>query len=248
LLPAVQAVRETARRTQCLNNLRQVGLAMQNYHDVNRYFPIGCIEPITYRTPKGRQLAWSALLLPYFEQDVLYKQIDFDKAFDSEENAEAAATVVPTYICPSVDRMSSLYEGRAVCDYGGIYGERIDYEDRPKYPPLQNNPPKGTMLYDSRISARHIVDGTSNTLMISEDAAWKEGQWINGKNIFDVSLPINPPSSPTADIDNEIRSQHPHGANGLLADGSVHFLDEQMELRVLAAICTRFGKEVVEDF
>lgn len=247
LLPAVQAARQAARRVSCSNNLRQIGVGLHGYHGVHKAFPPGCIE---FRLNPGdlskRQLAWSALLLPYIEQRPLFERIDFDQAFDGQANAEEAAEIVITYLCPSVARRSPRVDGRGACDYGGIAGERIGYPDRPPFPPRPNNPfdGKGTMFYNRAVRIKEVTDGTATTLIVSEDSGWKDGQWINGRNIFDQAFGINaaPP------FENDIRSEHPRGANGLFCDGSARFLDEQMELRVLAAICTRAGREMVEEF
>ncbi len=235
LLPAVQAAREAARRTSCFNNLRQMGIGLHHYHAALGCFPPGGIEPRSPKWPKGRQLAWSVFLLPYVEQQTVYRTLDTGKAFDAPENAEGAARVLAIYLCPSVPRSSPLREGRGACDYGGIYGERITGP---------NNPPKGTMLYDRALTIGDIRDGTSQTLMISEDSSFPDGQWINGRNIFDQAYAINraPP------IENDIRSDHPGGANGLFGDGSARFLMETMPLETLAAICTRAGGEIVGDF
>jgi prepilin-type N-terminal cleavage/methylation domain-containing protein/prepilin-type processing-associated H-X9-DG protein len=234
LLPAVQAARESARRTGCLNNLRQMGIGLQNYRTKYRCFPPGGIEP---RPPwKGRrQLAWSVFLLPYVEQGALYDQLDTDQAFDAPENADAAATVLPIYICPSVPDGDKLRSGRGPCQYGGIYGERIK---------SRNNPPNGVMLYDRAIRVVEIRDGTSQTLVISEDCDFRDGQWINGRNVFDQAFAIN--EAPA--FENDIRSKHPGGANGLFCDGSTHYLLESMDLNTLAALCTRAGGEVVTGF
>jgi prepilin-type processing-associated H-X9-DG protein len=97
------------------------------------------------------------------------------------------------------------------------------------------------MIFDRGTCIREITDGTSTTLMISEDAAWRDGQWINGQNIFDQAFAIN--AAPA--FENDIRSEHPGGANGLFCDGSARFLDERMEDDVLAAICTRAGGEYI---
>ena len=235
LLPAVQMAREAARRASCLNNLRQLGIGLHNYHDALRAFPPGGIEPRSPLNPRGRQLAWSVFLLPFIEQQPLFERIDTGRAFDASENAVAAAKILSIYICPSVPEGKQLQSGRGPCRYGGIYGERITGP---------NSPPKGVMLYDRAISIADIRDGTSNTLMISEDCDFADGQWINGRNVFDQAFAIN--QAPT--FENDIRSKHPGGANGLFCDGSVRFLTETMELRTLAAICTRNRGEVVETF
>ncbi len=234
LLPAIQAARESSRRTSCTNNLKQIGLALHLYHDVNSSFPPGCIEARPFH-PNGRQIAWSALILPYLEEDPLYDQIDFDSPFDSPENSTAARVILPVYLCPTTPRSSPLQRGRGPCDYGGIYGERIT---------SHNRPPKGTMLFDRAISFRDIHDGKSNTLVIAEDSNWPDGQWINGRNIFDQAFAIN--DAPK--FENDIRSLHPGGANGTFCDGSVRFLSETMDLHTLAAICTRAGQEPVGPF
>jgi prepilin-type processing-associated H-X9-DG protein len=182
--------------------------------------------------PKGRQLAWSAFLLPYVEQKPLHDQLDLSKAFDSPENAAAAAAVLPIYVCPSVPDGSRLASERGPCRYGGICGERIT---------SPNSPPKGVMLYDRAIRIAEIPDGTSNTLVISEDSDFSDGQWINGRNVFDQAFAIN--RAPA--FENDVRSKHPGGANGLFCDASARFLAESMDLPTLAAICTRAGKESV---
>jgi len=240
LLPVVQAAREAARVISCGNNLRQIGVGLHGYHEAHGCFPPGGIELRLYwKDLSRRQLAWSAFLLPYIQQQALHERIDFGQPFDSQENAPAAAEVLPTYLCPSVPRTSNLVEGRGACDYGGINGQRITGP---------NNPPNGTMLYDRAIRIEEILDGTSTTLVVSEDAAWTDGQWINARNVFDQAYAINYRPPPGEYVENEIRSKHPGGANALFCDGSARFLGEHLDLKTLAAICTRAGKEIVEKF
>jgi len=226
LLPAIQAAREAARRTQCKNNLRQIGVAMHTYHDAQKKFPMGGLEWRPFGNTTKRQLAWSLFLLPYVEEANLFKSIDATKAFDHADNAVAAATVLNVYLCPSSRRTEQLSEGRGGCDYGGMYGERIV---RP------NNPPRGLMVYDKAYAARNVVDGLSKTIIVAEDSQFIDGQWINGKNLFDQAYAIN--AAPAGE--NDMRSEHGGGAQAVLADSSVHFLREDLDLPTLAALCTR---------
>lgn len=234
LLPALHTTREAARRVSCANNLHQIGIGLLGYHDAHGAFPVGCTEHRSY-VRGGRQLAWSARLLPFLEQAALYQRLNLDVAFDSPKNAEAAAVVIPVYLCPSNPHPSLWIDSRAVCDYGGIYGERLLTSHRL---------PNGTMLYDRQISVSDITDGTSFTLIVSEDSNSADMQWINGLNVFEQMYPIN--RAPRGE--NEICSQHiGDGAHGLFCDGSVRFLRETMARDVLAAICTRAAGEWVDD-
>lgn len=233
LLPAVQAVRETARRMQCQNNLHQIGIGLHNYHAAFRTFPPGGLE-VRPQWRRGKQLAWSAFVLPYIGENPTYEKIRFDYAFDHPMNADAASAVIETYLCPSTNRISTRNRGRGATDYGGIYGERIV---------SRNYPPRGVMIHERSIRFRDITDGTTRTLMVSEDADFPDGQWINAWNLFDQAFSIN--RAPR--FENDIRSKHPQGANGLFADGSAKFLNENIDLEVLAALCTRNGAEAVDD-
>jgi prepilin-type N-terminal cleavage/methylation domain-containing protein/prepilin-type processing-associated H-X9-DG protein len=242
LLPAVQAAREASRRLGCSNNLHQIGIGMHGYHDTYKRFPMGGLEMRSLRLtngspryPHGVQLAWSACILPFIELQSIAKQIDYKKGFDSPENAQAASEIISTYLCPSVSRQSYATQGRGACDYGGIYGERIV---------SNNSPARGVLIYTQYVRIREITDGTSRTLMVSEDCQSQDMQWINGLNVFDVSYAIN--TAPA--VDDDLHSKHMGGVNGLMADGAVRFLANEMDLQTLAAICTRNGDEAIGDF
>jgi prepilin-type N-terminal cleavage/methylation domain-containing protein len=230
-VPALSAARESARRTQCHANLRQIGLALQMHHEQKQRFPAGGIE---WRPPGNktkRQLAWSVFLLPYLEQQAVFDQLDLSQPFDSPTNAAAAATILTQFVCPSSLRGANLVDGRGPSDYGGIYGERIS---------SPNNPPKGLMIYDRCFSSTDVHDGLSRTLIVAEDTFWTEGQWINGRNVFDQAYAIN--MAPL--IENDIRSHHSGGASVLFADAVVRFLDQSLDKRILAGLCTRSGGEL----
>jgi prepilin-type N-terminal cleavage/methylation domain-containing protein/prepilin-type processing-associated H-X9-DG protein len=234
LLPAVQRAREAANRTRCGNNLRQIGVGLHHYHDVYASFPPGGIEWRPPNDPTKKQLAWSAYILAFMEQQNLAGQLDLTKAFDSAENAAAAAVVIPIYVCPSTPRSGFHIDGRAVCDYGGIYGERITGP---------NNPPKGVMIYDRAFRLAEISDGSTHTLIVGESAGFPDGQWINGLNLFDQGFPINQ----APETEHDIRSFHPQGAQGLFCDGSVRFLRNSLGPKYVAAICTRALGETLEE-
>ncbi len=100
LLPAVQAVRAAARRMQCSNNLKQIGLALHNYHGAHGTFPYGSGDCCSRAQPGAWGGVWSTMILPYMEQSPLHDQIDFN-LHTQDLPTEVLETVIPTYICPS---------------------------------------------------------------------------------------------------------------------------------------------------
>jgi len=246
LLPAVQSARESARRAQCQNNLRQVGLALQLHHDSDGAFPVGCLEWRCFGCGSDfRSLAWNVSLLPYLEQAPLHDAIDLGQAFDSPANADAAAHVLGVFVCPSSERGPQLEQGRGPSDYGGIFGERIT--GPPPCPPGATRErrllcPQGVLVHEVAIRLKQVTDGATTTLVVAEDSSFPDGQWINGLNLFDQSADyVN--QAPA--FENDIRSQHPGGALGLFVDGGVRFLSADLQPTILAAFCTRAGEEVV---
>ena len=145
LLPAIQAAREAARRTQCVNNLKQIGIGMLNFEKARKSFPPGEFKPAGVNTNGG--LAWSAWFLPYIEENNLYNLLDLKKDVRKEPNWNAdltgpTNTIIPVYLCPSMSRRqtrremdgrlgqfnndgifnSGSGEGMACIDYMGISG------------------------------------------------------------------------------------------------------------------------------
>ncbi len=238
LLPAVQSAREAARRAQCTNNLKQIGLALHNYHEANRTFPAGGW------TVARMNMGWCAAILPGVEQTPLYNSLNFQVAYNVAANSSAASTVLNTFLCPSEPRQMTRSQlttdpfPSADADYGGMYGPRGLVT-----PPLINNPPRGAMIFNQCIGLREIRDGSSQTIQIGEAPEAINAMWISGHNIFDQSAPIN--ARPPVEYGEELTSQHPGGVNALFADGSVHFLKQTMNPLALAGLCTRSGREVV---
>jgi prepilin-type N-terminal cleavage/methylation domain-containing protein/prepilin-type processing-associated H-X9-DG protein len=162
LVPAVQKVREAAARIQCQNNLKQLGLALHNHHDSAGYFPPSRTETNSYSV--------HAFLLPYIEQDNLYKSINFNLNSTDPANALATGTPVRTYLCPS-DPVSQVPAGWAGNNYraneGTIplnaYGPSDTKGVNASMPP-----PNGGFFVDSRYKFADVSDGTSNTAAFSE--------------------------------------------------------------------------------
>lgn len=236
LLPAVQAAREAARRAQCAGNLRQIGIALANYHEAFTTFPIGC------RDNRGLQTAWSVPLLAFVEEQHVWHAFDPSAAYNSARNRIAAGTVVSSYLCPSTTTAPGRRgptsgdvdgngrwdpgDGLAWIDYGGMFGvgdPRLE---------LGN----GVMIYDEPIAAGQVLDGLSHTIIVGEDtgrSVTQHGTWADGQNVFDQTGPVGRTQN------NELFSDHPHGAHALFCDGSVHMLSGSTELKVLFALCTR---------
>ena len=244
LLPAVQAAREAARRIQCTNNLKQVGLALHGYHDAHNTFPSGGWialfgQPSTVNMNSG----WSSSVLPWLEQRSLYDALNLSVVYDHAANSTSTYTVLQGYLCPSEPRKSfwNRFPGdrfdHADADYGGMYGER-----GLSSPTVTNNPPRGTLIFNRSLSIAAITDGTSQTVQIGEDPEAINALWASGHNIFDQAFPIN--ARPPIEFGEELTSQHPGGVNVLFADGSVHFLKDQTNPGIVAALCTRDGGEI----
>ena len=226
LLPAVQFVREAARKTQCQNNLRQIGLALQNYHASNATLPPGCLQWRPFRgDPQLKNFAWSAMILPYMESQNLHRLINFDYPFDHPKNEIAGKTEVSTYQCPSVPPRV-MTRGRT--DYCGLYGQRLT---------TRTNTDNGVFIYNRSINYAAITDGLTNTMAVSEDTGGSDAEWINGNNVFEQSGGINDPKSWIGD--DEIRSKHATGAMSLFCCGRVQFLSNSTDIKVLAAYITR---------
>lgn len=234
LLPAVQAARESARRAHCDNNLRQIGIALQNYHTTRRTLPPGCLQCLPSAKKPLKQFAWSAMILPYLEQTELYESINFHVAHDAPENVPAGATRLSIFICPTASPPEAGGLGKT--DYGGVYGQRIT---------TASNTNNGVFVYDKSIRFDQIRDGLSQTICVAEDTLGPESEWINGRNTFEQMGGVNDPKASL--IDNEIRSQHIGGAQALFTDGHVSLLSSSIEKKVLAALITRHGRDIVSE-
>jgi prepilin-type N-terminal cleavage/methylation domain-containing protein/prepilin-type processing-associated H-X9-DG protein len=187
LLPAVQKVREAAQRSQCQNNLKQIGLAFHNFHDTYSYLPSTRIWHIDATSKSWA--AWTVQIMPFLEQDALYREWDLSKTY-YEQSAVAQQTTVKLYFCPS--RLSTLTLSRANAQdtlSGHFYpGALIDYAvssgDRLSYGGLLDDPTANGAIIEGlpTLDASHttvlswrgrttfgsIADGLSNTIFVGE--------------------------------------------------------------------------------
>lgn len=317
LLPAVQQAREAARRTQCKNNLKQLGLALHNYESSHRVYPASAMNP------GGFNYVWSAhaMLAPYLEQSNVYNSADTGQPIYisggtgsygfkiPDVNKLAAGTKVPLFLCPSdfSEAVSSDYEVQnlgpvnyAVClGTGGVSRNSRNPNDSGTMGSSYET--NGMFYAASRIGPGQITDGLSNTAAMSEcllgagperfsgpmpsegpqrvyaypfgpisEAAcasatrWNETNrkgflWAAGElrtTAYNHHYPPNPPQPDCIGSDpnstgagwHAARSNHTGGVNLLLADGSVRFASDSIDLGIWQGISTRNGGEVVADF
>jgi prepilin-type N-terminal cleavage/methylation domain-containing protein/prepilin-type processing-associated H-X9-DG protein len=288
LLPAVQAAREAARRIQCVNNFKQIALAMHSYHDQHNAFPPGRVRSRV----NGLGLVYScfAMALPQLEQRPIHDAINFnlnaDRGVGGPENDTARRMRIGTFLCPS--DTSSLFDTpeQSPTNYQMSVGARHSARD--------NN---GMLFENSRIGFSDVLDGSSQTAIVSElarasslltnhvieitnqqilsyeascrpngpaVARARGNRWIYGAPNHTMYSHHRPPNHPDPDcrggnpfgdatntawdllsMDTAARSLHPGGVNVALADGSVRFFKNSINLNVWRAIGTRDGGEVV---
>jgi prepilin-type N-terminal cleavage/methylation domain-containing protein/prepilin-type processing-associated H-X9-DG protein len=277
LLPAVQKVREAAARTRCANQLRQLGLGVHSYESATGYLPSSG-QGTNYDTnPPSVAFELHAtftLLLPYIEQDNLYRRFDLSRAYNATAGNQAAAkTVLAILICPSnaLRPDAQDMQGYGCTDFGPVYYVDVDpvTGDRNRLSRADG----GLILGKQPVVT--IADGTSNTIAIGEDAGRNETmtmpypdplgglrqiyRWAEPDCAFGISKGINnnrtpfggPPSCPWSENNcgpnEEIFSFHPGGAHVVFCDGHIAFLKETMDPRTLRKLVTRSGGEVVSE-
>jgi len=295
LLPAVQAAREAARRMQCANNLKQIGLALHNYHNTYSTFPIGARPGLSLSSSRNMMRMgtnWKASILAFLEQQPLYDQLNFEDgmfAVDWYHNEVLNGAVVSVYKCPSSpsdplldgDRGASTHDGAQKHEYVGIAGvypnpdgSTADTCHHAGYGWICGN---GLLPLNKCKAIRHAVDGTSNTLLVSEqsgkvgvveDGVIKKypirnnyaGGWAGAfgsayyHGLTTVRWALNAPtavvgSSDMAYMNNTVlNSSHPGVVQVLLADASVHSLSETIDMETLRRLCAADDGEPVGEF
>jgi prepilin-type N-terminal cleavage/methylation domain-containing protein/prepilin-type processing-associated H-X9-DG protein len=270
LLPAVQKVRDAAARVTCQNNLKQMGLACQNFHSAYNALPSGYIATANYpATSPG--WGWGTLILPFLEQGNIYNQINL---YQPVETSPAIQSIVKIYLCPSDQVMPAPFAitsatGTFICmaapsSYAATVGQDASEVDDPTG--------DGIFYRNSQVRLEDITDGTSQTVMIG-DRSWAQtnGIWAGvptgavtrpgSRNVWQsatgpaqaLTLVHNNWINITTDADgglDDFSSSHTAGVNLLFADGSVHFVRsinaDGQERRDFWALGTRAGGEVIQ--
>lgn len=213
LLPAVQAAREAARRNQCTNNLKQLGIAFNNYESANKGFP-----PRRWARADQGYTGWGTFLLPYIEEQAIYDRYNWKYDFYDPVNREVVETKISTFICPTVDRPDPIISsgkatfGSANTDKSTVQQVQgwIDYlvpngitvptngfgEKFPKYNASGDSTNLHQALMDSATSAglaspelraprklKEITDGLSKTLLVNETAGWPQ-HWVGKARVY----------------------------------------------------------------
>lgn len=190
LLPAVQKVRAAADRTNCVNNMKQIGLALHNHHDINGVFPKGITEKIPGYNDPRQWISWMARILPWIEQDALYKNME--AAYASQGGNpdpfvnpphKGLDAVIQMFRCPSDDRQYVAAEidgGKyALTGYLACNGRNLRTFD-------------GMIYWNSTVKMLDVTDGLSNTLLVGErPPSWDKvfGWWYCGAGQWDYSFP-----------------------------------------------------------
>jgi len=189
LLPAVQQAREAARRSSCKNNLKQLGLALHNYHDTHTVFPPGWVIPCADTEPNhrfiGRNPSWGFYILPMLEQSAIYNLQDFQMGsancggaagiLDAPNSTNKMNEELPAFSCPSDIKPSRNPDGFGTASYVANRGtDNRDGQDSAVG--IQN----GMFWTNSSTKMRDIIDGTSNTFMVGE-VSWNQW-WAFGTN------------------------------------------------------------------
>ena len=220
LLPAIQAAREAARRAQCTNNLKQIGLALHNYHDTHGVFPPGHMIwnnnlPAGYGLVGSmRLMGWQVHLLPYIELGSLYSQYNFSGStpINQADNMRVHWTWINDYLCPSNPGMEGVYWTSTInpatgdenldgtpTHYTGISDDLCNF-DLCAASGWWTAGGKGLFFTGSKVKMRDILDGTSSTFAVGENVApdprgtnkYRGKTWV-AYNIMSVERGINYP-------------------------------------------------------
>lgn len=277
LLPAVQAAREAARRTECQNNLKQLSLAVDGFHVANNRFPPGRFRGPYGVGPDSHAWSWQAQILHFLERRDLY---DAGQIRDATiEQSSVRAMGVKILLCPTTASLAdgprsdagnlhgvavgrSTYKAVSGANWGADFSLPGNPQIPTKWPNIGTNgsydgldDADGPMYrsdYRVRRSKDDAADGTSNTLLIGEDAP-EANEWLSWpytNNAYGTcAIPPNIWGFSPGNWANtwSFRSRHPGGLNFALLDGSARWIDDRIALKVYRALATSRGQELIGD-
>ena len=270
LLPAVQQAREAARRSQCKNNLKQIGIALHNYHETANCFPPGWLGVTGNQPdPNGPSgFGWATHLLPHLDNASLYKQINFGQTVDSAANLVLRDKTLPAFLCPS-DVSSEPWvlndetTGNPIvtlptANYVGSFGVS-DLDNVSMAPVGTIYAGEGVFGHNRPIRFTDIKDGLSTTFAVGEHKTdrtqspeW-HSTWIGvvpageEASVRILAVSDHTPNSVASHID-DFTSHHPQGVHMVMGDGGVRFISTTISLTVFQALTTKFGREVVGEY
>lgn len=276
LLPAVQQAREAARRVQCRSNLKQIVLAMHNYHDVHLMFPINT-SFTNDLGPLSRTRSWLQGILPQIERNALHSQID--PSASVQESRLLADAGIPLFRCPSdthdghvnlradvpEDWVLGVTNYKANAGSNWQYGTFTHSETTGRFAGSIYGTHEGNGLICAGalgpVTTRmaDITDGTSNTFAVGETVAgWTKWAWwyYSNGSTGTCAIPMNFKPDGVRYEDNiqdwshnyGFMSRHTGGANFAFADGSVKFLTQSIDLKIYRGLATIQGGEVLGEF
>ena len=262
LLPAVQMAREAARKTQCRNNLHQIGIGLHNYLSSHGVLPSSVVGTSGGAAQNHLLHTWLTMILPYVEQDVLYNGYNFSLRYSHVSNATVVSQVVEGYLCPSASNIPLVQAGFGVNNYAASGGTEPQVFD-------------GVMFPISSVGMRDILDGTSQTFaaseIIHETLGWARGADATSggggggcSNGFARGVarwwkcctacaqagvnPLQTACNNSCERRFQFSSMHAGGLHFAFADGHVQFLSENIDLMLLRAMTTRSGQETMDHF
>ena len=271
LLPAVQQAREAARRTQCKNNLSQVGLALHNYMMSHQTLPPGTQNktgPISSLEGDGYHMSWVTQILPFVDQPAAYNLIDFKHSVYAEENRPVRRHFISALICPSDSHSVRSSNEAAHGNYCGIHN---DYET-----PINVNQ-NGVLFLNSAIRPVQILDGLSNTIFVAEsrgssqsksELGWMSGTSATLRNPVIWTNESTPEAAPNYQLHSVpdpygataaqksqpptfvggFSSSHTGGFHVMIGDGSVRFVSVNLNAPVLRNLCHRADGQLIEEY
>ena len=256
LLPAIQAAREAARRADCMNNLSQIAIALQNYEQTFSVLPPGTVNlsgPIINRAaPEAYHVSWTIQILPYLELGTIADHFDFDLGVYKARNLAPQQRRIEVFICPSDGNATRMQGGRWPSSYAGVHNgvdAPIDVDN------------DGILFLNSSIRIRDILDGTAYTVAVSEKLigpneiwGWASGTRDTLRNsgmLRGGSMALPPTEAQQATMTEEEKvlyvggfsSAHSGGLLSAFADGSVRY-----SRGLPATLCQRSDGSMPFDF